>query len=222
MERFLILLLITCLAGCQNHTGPSTDPAQNRYYSSYSQIYNNLGKLPADSIQNELHTYLQEFPENAGAQMLMGNLYYAQANYKLATDYYNKAIALNPAQCIYHVALGNVYTIQNKLDLAENELNKAVSLHDTTGRAFLALAMLNVKKNKKKKSLAYADSAFRKSPPSAVVFSALSYVYGQWHDTARANNLFSRAVTLGLKDTTAFKEVLTGKKTPEDYYRIYY
>lgn len=210
------------MTACKSPEGPSADPLQNRYFSNYNTIYRQWATDSIDSTRLRLADYLKEFPENAEAHMLMGHTYYASALYDTAASFYRKAIGLNPSGTVFHSALANVLMVQNQLDSAQFQLTQAFKLHDSSAYTFLTAAMLYVKKQDKAKSLAYADSALARAGSLPVIYSGLSYVYAQTGEKDKSQQFFLRSAALGLKDTTAFKEVLTGVRKPEDYYRIYY
>lgn len=210
------------LLGCNKPRGASADPAQNRYYNNYSQIYNSLQTASYDSTQHKLNQYLSEFPENADAWMLAGNLAYAQPNYPLADTCYRRAIALQPGTAVFYSALGALFNTQQLPDSAEKYLLKAISLNDSSAYTYLNASLLYLKKQNKPKSLAFADSALAKQPSSPVICSGLSFVFYQWEEPAKGQKLFDEAVNLGLKDTLAFKDVLNGKAALQDYYQKNY
>jgi tetratricopeptide (TPR) repeat protein len=222
MGKTFCFLLLCSLAACKSPEGPSTDPGQNRYFNNYNIIYKDWAIVPLDSTRQRLTIYLQEFPENAEAQMLMGNIWYAGGAYDTAAAFYRKAIALNPYHAVFHGALANVLMVQNQLDSADLQIVKALELKDSSAYTFLTAAMLNVKKQNKAKSLAFADSALTRAGSLPVIYSGLSYVYASLGEQEKSRQLFLRSASLGLKDTASFKEVLTGQRKPEDYYRIYY
>jgi len=217
--NFLLFIVFSVLCGCNNKPAAATDPQQNRYFRLYNEIYNQWDKVPADSTQQKLDAYLQEFPENADAQMLAGNLAYWRADYEKAIAHNRAAIALQPGQAVYYSALGTVYNVQNKIDSAEKYLLKAVELKDSSLYTFLNISILYLKKQDKEKSFAFADSAYAKGSFSSAVCCGLSFVYHGWNDGEKSRDYFERAVAAGLKDTTAFKEVLAGKLKLEDFYR---
>lgn len=217
--NFLLFIIFSSLCGCNNKPAATTDPQQNRYFRLYNEIYNQWGKVPADSTQQKLDAYLQEFPENADAQMLAGNLAYWHADYEKAIAHNRAAIALQPGQAVYYSALGTVYNVQNRIDSAEKYLLKAVELKDSSLYTFLNISILYLKKQDKEKSFAFADSAYAKGNFSSAVCCGLSFVYHGWNDGEKSRDYFERAVAMGLKDTAAFKEVLAGKLKLEDFYR---
>lgn len=150
---FLLFIVFSALCSCKNKTAVATDPQQNRYYRLYNEIYNQWGKESADSTQQKLDVYLQEFPENADAQMLAGNLAYWHADYEKAIAHNRAAIALQPGQAVYYSALGTVYNVQNKIDSAEKYLLKAVALKDSSLYTFLNVSIVYLKKDDKEKAL---------------------------------------------------------------------
>ena len=216
---FLLFIVFSALCSCKNNTAVATDPQQNRYYRLYNEIYNQWGKESADSTQQKLDVYLQEFPENADAQMLAGNLAYWHADYEKAIAHNRAAIALQPGQAVYYSALGTVYNVQDKIDSAEKYLLKAVALKDSSLYTFLNVSIVYLKKDDKEKSFAFADSAYAIGSFSPDVCSGLSFVYDRWNEETRSRQLFEHAIAVGLKDTSAFKDVLAGKLKLEDFYR---
>jgi tetratricopeptide (TPR) repeat protein len=222
MTRQLCFLWLLLLSACNSRQGPSTDPKQNRFYNDYAQIFKQWHNIPIDSTRQNLELYLQEFPENADAQMLMGTLFYTKAEYEQAIAFYKKAIELKPAQGVYYSALGRIYTIQGKLDSAENQFNSAFGHHDSSAYAFLGASLLYIKTANKAKSLSLADSALLRAGSSPAIYSGLSYVWLNWNEKEKSRFFLNQAINLGLKDTFAFKQVLAGERKPEDYYRLYY
>lgn len=220
----LFFLLLLC-AGCrQKSDSPSTDPAQNPYYQLYKDIYMGRGQMPIDSTKLRLQQYLQQFPENADAWMLAGNTAYLEADYNLAITNYRHAIALQPGQSLYYSALGAVYNVKNEPDSAQKYLLKAVSLGDTSAYTYLNTALLYIKVNDKAKSLAWADSAALRQAqsPSPVISGGISFIYYKWKEEENSEKWLEKAVQLGLKDTFAFRQVLSGNKQLEVYYRETY
>ncbi|HLP18908.1 MAG TPA: hypothetical protein VK174_01330 [Chitinophagales bacterium] len=211
--------------GCRQKTdSPSTDPAQNPYYQLYNQIYINRGQVPADTTKIKLQQYLKQFPENADAWMLAGNEAYVQADFNLAIINYRYAIARQPGQSLYYSALGAVYNVQNEVDSAKKYLLKAISLGDTSAYTYLNTALLYIKVNDKAKSLAWADSTAARmtQTPSPVLSGGISFIYSKWGEEENSEKWFEKAVQLGLKDTFAFRQVLSGNKQLEVYYRETY
>ncbi len=222
MTRFFSLFLLLVLGSCQNESKPSTDPIDNSYFRIYNQIYTGWGKIPLDSTQQKLEAYLQEFPENADAQMLAGNVAYALKQDQKAINYYRNAINYYPSSAIYYSALGSVFSSLNQIDSAEKYLQKAISLNDSSAYTFLNASLLYLKKNEREKSLAFADSAYAAVNCSAIICSGLSFVFKEWNEEARSREFYTRAVGLGLKDTLALKQLLAGEIAPEDFYRTNY
>ncbi len=222
MTRFFPFALLFIFAGCQNGNTPSTDPKENRYYSIYNQIYSQWGKIALDSTQQKLEVYLQEFPENADAQMLAGNVAYALKQDQKAINYYRNAINYYPSRAIYYSALGSVFSSLNQIDSAEKYLQKAISLNDSSAYTFLNASLLYLKKKEREKSLAFADTAFAAGNSSPIICSGLSFVFKGWNDEVRSREFYTRAVDLGLKDTLALQQLLAGEIKPEDYYRTHH
>lgn len=222
MIRFFILVSIFILTGCRNRNTTSTDPIENRYYRLYNEIYTQFGKLPADSIQQRLSVYLQEFPENADAQMLAGNIAYELGAYDSAVLRYKSAVSLHPQQAVYSSALGTVYLAQNQTDSAEKYLLKALTLKDSLPSTLLNASILYSKKEDWAKSSAYAQAVANTPNLSPDIYCGLSFVYNEWIDKEKSRQFYEKAVTLGLKDTVAFKQVLNGTIKLEDFYRQNY
>ena len=218
---FTLSVLVLATA-CQNKNTPSTDPKENRYYRDYMEIYESCGTVSRDTTQQKLAAYLQEFPENAEAQMLAGNIFYSSADYEKAIAHYKTAIHLQPQRAIFYSALGTVYNVQNEIDSAEKYLMQAIALNDSSANTFLNASFVCQKKNEKEKSFAFADSAFAKGNSSPIICSGLSFVFYKWNEQQKSQERFEQAVSLGLKDTSEFKEVLNGKIKLEDYYRTNY
>lgn len=222
MTRFFLLFSIFILAGCRNKNTPSTDPIENRYYRLYNQIYSQLAKVPADSIQQKLSVYLQEFPENADAQMLAGNLAYQKGAYESAVFHYKNAFALHPQAANYSSALGTAYMVQGKTDSAEKYLLNALALKDSLPSTLLNTSILYLKKPNRAMGIAYAEATYHAGNLSPDICCGLSYVFHQWNEKERSRQFYAKAVTLGLKDTLAFNQVLNGTIKLEDYYRQNY
>lgn len=225
LSRLALCIMLPCalLAACnQNAANTSADPAQNRFYNEYARIYNKLGHQPDDSTRVELDQYLNQFAENADAQMLAGTLAYNHTDYTTALSHYRAAVALQPAKGIYYSALGAAYNTLNQTDSAGYYLKKAVALGDTSGFTWLNISILNLKMQNKVLSLAAADSALAKQPNSPVICSGISYVYLQWADTFQSNALINRAIGLGLADTASFNKVLAGLLPLHQYYQKNY
>ena len=219
---FLLFLMILSALGCQNNSSISTDPQQNRYYRIYNEIYNDWSKIPIDSTRQQLDTYLREFPENADAQMMAGNVAFSLAEDEKAIDYYRNAISIQTNRSIFYSALGNIYCIQNRIDSAEKYLTKAFAMHDSSAYTYMIASMLYLKKNEKERCLALADSAFKRGNSMPAICSGLSFIFFRLQLEGKSKELFDRAVLLGLKDTSSFKETLVGKLKLEDYYRKNY
>lgn len=214
-----VILLSAC---SQTTANGSTDPVQNRFYNEYANIYNKLGHQPDDSTSYQLDRYLQEFAENADAQMLAGTLAYNRSDYTAAVSRYRIAINLQPTKSTYYSALGAAYNTLNQSDSAQFYLQKAIALGDTSGFTWLNISILNLKKQHKALSLAAADSAFARQPNSPVVCSGLSYIYLQWADTSQSKAMLGKAINLGLADTAAFNNVLSGLVPLQHYYQKNY
>ncbi|HLP53168.1 MAG TPA: tetratricopeptide repeat protein [Chitinophagales bacterium] len=180
--------------------------------------------MPLDSTLHRLQQYLKQFPENADAWMLAGNMAYLQADYTLAINNYRNAIARQPTQSLYYSALGAVYNVQNKPDSAQKYLEKAILLGDSSAYTYLNTALLYIKINNKTKSLAWADKAAnnQKQIPSPVISAGISFIYYKWKDEENSEKWLQKAMQLGLKDTFAFRQVLNGNKELEVYYRETY
>lgn len=215
----LVAAMLVLASSCQNKNAASTDPAQNRYYSDYQTIYSGYGKIPAASTAQQLENYLNEFPENAEAWMLQGNIFYEAAHYPAAILSYRKALQLQPENAIFNSALGAVYTVQNNTDSAEKYLLKAVAVNDSSASAFLNLSLVYMKKQMPEKCFAFADSAYTKANSSVDVCAGLSFIYHQMQEEKRSSEMFQRTLALGLKDTIALRQLLEQKIRLEDFYR---
>jgi len=216
------LFSVSVFTACDFQKASPTDIEQNKYYKVYTDIYSKWGNEPIDSTQKKLMAYLQEFPENADAQMFAGNIFCKKGEYEKAVLNYKTAIHLKPSQSVYFSALGSAFNILGQTDSAEKYLLQALYMKDSSYTTYLSASLLFLKNKNKEKSYGYASSVLPLAKHSPVAYSGLSYVYSQWHDTLLYNTMLRKALELGLKDSVAFRHVLTGKTKLEDYYRTYY
>src|ERR1043165_296499 len=223
MQKALFLVIImAALAGCKSKTAVSTGPARNRYFSVYDSIYRQWGQVPHDSTRAQLELYLQEFPENAQAHHLAGNLAYYRTDYEEALTQYRMAIRLEFDKGIYYSAMGSTFNAMEQPDSTEKYLTRALELGDSSAHTLSITAMAYLKKGNREKALGLASLAWNADSTSAITCSGLSYIYDRLDQPIKSVELLHKATALGLKDTAAFTKVLAGKMKPTDYYRTNY
>ena len=84
--------------------------------------------------------YLKKNPGDSTALFELGKLYYAQKDFKNATDVLSQASALMPKNFDLHYLLGSAYMELNSLDKAVSPLQRAASINDKETRSLESLA----------------------------------------------------------------------------------
>ncbi len=166
-----------------------------------------------------LDSFLLVYPTDSRAWAFYGRVKYDMNLPEDALVAYRNSIRFESLFSEGYLGLGSVFNVLNNYDSAEFYLNKALLLNDSSAYTYLNLSMLKMKKGEKANSFSLADSAYFYEDSSAVICSGLSYVYAQQKARQKSAEMFERAVSLRLKDTATFSQVLQGTVKIEDYYR---
>ncbi|MBL0310007.1 MAG: hypothetical protein IPP77_10095 [Bacteroidetes bacterium] len=214
-------LLLICFGfnNCQNNTGPSKDPEENRFYSGYRNIYRSYGKVPLDSTKNQLNEYLHEFPESADGWGFLGSIQFLEKDYDASRLSYHKAIKLNRWKSSFYSSLGTTYSALGMIDSSKTYFMNALALQDSTAENYFNLALLYSKEGDTRNSQLYADSALLKKDIPISNLLGLSLVYSKNGNAPISKELIERTIQMGFTDTLEFSKVLKEEMKLEEFYR---
>lgn len=219
LSGFTCLCLIAMVVGCKSKPAKPKPDKVRQQYQKYYRIFKDYRTVPLDSTIGQIDSFLLVFPEDARAWAFYGRLMYDADSAQKSIAAYKNAIRFNPRFSEGYAGVGSVYHVLNQADSAEYYLQKAVDLKDSSAYTFLNLSMLCQLTGKNEKCNEYADKAFMYGDSSAAVCTGLSYVYNQQKNKDRSEQMYARAVQLGLTDTLGFKEVLEGKTPIQTFFR---
>ncbi len=109
---------------------------------------------------------IQQNPEDADAQHLLGLLYAKTGEIYKAIDHFKKAINLDPRQATYHNNISNAYKIIGDADLAMRHLHTSLQLDPNHAESFNNLGSLYYTKGAIKDAQLYFEKAIRLNPAS--------------------------------------------------------
>lgn len=215
----LILFVLVFASSCRQKKTSHKPSKEQLHYLDYRKIFSAYQSAPLYYSKEMLDSFLLNYPTDSRAWAFYGRVKYDMNLPEEALVAYRKSIQFDSLFSEGYLGLGSVYNVLNNYDSAEYYLNKSLLLNDSSAYTYLNLSMLKMKKGEKEGSFSFADSAFLYEDSSAVICSGLSYVYAQQKANDKSAAMFERAVSLRLKDTATFNQVLLGNVKLEDYYR---
>lgn len=111
-----------------------------------TRVIERLEQNDTVTAQNILLEALQKNPNDPSIMDLLGNVYFAQGDIKLALETFNKAISIDPRYAHTYFDRGSVYLNLDNYDKALDDLRKAVELDPEYGEFRMALgaALFNI------------------------------------------------------------------------------
>lgn len=219
MRYTLLLTLLFYLVACGDKK-PAPPTAQEQMFQQRKALFAAYGKTTPDSLLWHINQYLAQYPASTPVLVLKARVFYDVQQLDSSLLYYKKTIEQNPSYSLAYSGAGAIYNLQNNSDSAEYYLKKAIALRDSSAYTPLALAMLYVKKADAAQCRTYADSTIALRDSSPVVASGLSYLFLYLKEKKTSEGWYQTAVTNGLRDTAMFRQVLTGKRAIDEYYRL--
>lgn len=138
--------------------------------------------------KTDLQPLLVRFPENFEANKLMGLVYVATGDDRMAVIFLKKASALQPHATLVRVQLANtLFRLGDKLT-AELEFKEALKLDPGNFEANQALAGFYASAGKLSSAIPYLETAQRADPSSYSVGHDLALAYFRTHDLTSARD----------------------------------
>ena len=220
LQSLIVLICLLLAASSCKQRKPAAKPTKEQlHYLDYRKIFSAYKSAPLYYSKEMLDSFLLVYPTDSRAWAFYGRVKYDMNLPEEALVAYRNSIRFDSLFSEGYLGLGSVFNVLNNYDSAEFYLNKALLLNDSSAYTYLNLSMLKMKKGEKANSFSLADSAYLYEDSSAVICSGLSYVYAQQKARQKSAEMFERAVSLRLKDTATFSQVLQGTVKIEDYYR---
>ncbi len=148
-------------------------------------------------VSKEAFTKLTDsYPLNSLGWAYLGKLAAEDENYKKATEFVEKAIALEEDYYDLWVDYGTYLRYQGKYDAAENAWTKAVELNDGHFLAYIYRAALYDEQNQYDKALSDYKKIVEVKPEYPYSYESLGLIYWYKGDWANCRSAFTEAYAL--------------------------
>jgi len=127
----------------------------------------------AEAIYRQI---LSERPDDANAQHLLGLVDYARDNLDSAVERIGRAVALEPANAVFHGNLGETHRRRGEIHRAETHLRRAVALDASLGDAHNSLGVLLRRQGRLAEAATAFEAAIETNPdnPAFLMNAALA------------------------------------------------
>ena len=139
---------------------------------------------------------LTDAPQDSQLLMIAGESYMRTKQYDKATEYFEKANAINPGAAIVHTALGMSKLGQGDNSTALAELERATNLDDKSSKSGLLLVMTQIRLKQYDKALASIEAIEKKQPNDPQVHNMKGGAYLGLNKPAAARASFEKAVSV--------------------------
>jgi tetratricopeptide (TPR) repeat protein len=156
----------------------------------------------------EFETFPQNDPRFNRIPYLIGNCYLDTSNLKEAIVYFRKAIALDPQQAAYQVALAKILRMEGNFSEAIPLLQKALSLKADDPYISLHLAECEMGEHDYRQAQVILERLVSEQPRFQPARLALANVYDHRHDWAKARR--ERQIAARLHPPKQYRNPLLG------------
>lgn len=153
--------------------------AENLYsnYKKSSELNRIIAQIYAETNRPEkakdyLISALKLNPSNSNALILMGNLFYKEADTQTALKYWESALEFNSKDYLSLSNIGGLLAGQNKFDEAKTFFKKSLSINKNFPNALHGLALIYFNQNKLNKSFLYTIRTLKNSSIKEEVYSS--------------------------------------------------
>ncbi len=136
------------------------------------------------------------YPQNSLGWAYLGKLEAEAENYKKATDYIEKAIALEDDYCDFWVDYGNYLRYQGKYDQAEIAWSRALQINGEHFLAYIYRASLYDEQNKLDNALSDYLKIVKIKPEYPYSYESLGMIYWHKEDWAKSREAFTEVYKL--------------------------
>jgi tetratricopeptide (TPR) repeat protein len=150
---------------------------------------------PEEAIE-DLETHLGLSPQDPEADGLAALLLYEQGRFELAHAHVNAALRGNPRQVEALLTLASLQSDMQELDAARATLDAVVSVDTRCGRAWLGLALLNLRELKMDAAKRDIEVATAHLPEHLGTWHVLAWTHIMLGEIAGAQAAFERALAL--------------------------
>ena len=149
-----------------------------------------------EEVIKQAENVLLQYPKASNLMSICGAAYAKSSQFQKATDFYNKAIKINPNSAEIYNNLGNVLHSMGSDDAAIQQFNKAIEINPNFAEAYNnlgnSLKVLN--------EFANAESAFKQAirvnKSFAEPYNNLGNLYHSQGDLGKAVEQYRRAISL--------------------------
>jgi putative PEP-CTERM system TPR-repeat lipoprotein len=145
---------------------------------------------------------------DAAVLALAGEAYMQNRQYAKATQYFERAAALDPKNASTRIGLGMSRLATGATDRAVGDLEAAAALGKGGARADIVLAMLNIKRKEYDQALKTIDKLEKATPSNPMFYNLKAAAYVGKGDTAQARAQFAKALQA---DPTFFRRLRTSR-----------
>jgi len=143
-----------------------------------------------------LEAYVKEYPNDAGLLLRLGDAHFATKNVAKASQNYERAYAIDPAQTGLASKLATIYGLTNRVADAEKVLLQAAEKNPRDGQILANLSAVFLADGKADKAISTAKRALQVKP-SPELYITLGAAYESLKDYKNSLIAFQRAVDLG-------------------------
>jgi tetratricopeptide (TPR) repeat protein/sugar lactone lactonase YvrE len=174
-----------------------------------------------DEATGHLQRMLTRFRDqgNDAINKLLGDVYYSTGSYGYATDYYNNAIRINPANAEYYYCLGLAYTEDRKSSEAKLNLAKAYELNSENVPYAFAYAKSLERENRFAEALKVLDTIYKYVSTDSTTTSYLDFYADLLFRERRyedAFNVLTTAVQYAPEDKALLAKLNTAMQAREE------
>ncbi|MEI6296842.1 MAG: tetratricopeptide repeat protein [bacterium] len=183
---FLILFFVVILAlGLYYFTSKPKVASEKTLEQQFSE------RLPA--LQKEIETN----PGSSALRQELGVVKYAIGDIEGAKDAYEKGVELDSGNAVMHNNLGNTYRDLKDYVKAEAEYRTAMKINPKLTTSYMNLASVyNYILSKPEVALSIYDEGIKANPTYVDFYNSKALVYEQQGQKAKANEMFTKALSV--------------------------
>ncbi len=180
-------------------------------------IINYLQSNKLDLAVTECLSLIQQQPNNADLQQLLGVIYGKSGKLNSAIQAFKQAIKLDPKQAVYHNNISNAYKLSGNFELALRHLNEALLLAPNNSESHNNLASLYYSQGQIVQALPIYEKAIRLNPNSWEAHYNLANCYIKTDMVLQAISHYQTAIKLNPGHTDAKLNLAMAYVSLKDY-----
>ena len=166
---------------------------------------------PSSAITAQLQTYLENYPEDDLAWVILGNCQMDLADLPAAANAFETAQKINP-QCVEAITgQGILLRQQGRLDEALTMYQRALEIDSSYAQAYASMVALEIYRKDYTKAVQYGQQSYRLDNTDPVIAANLAVAYHYLNDMANREKFKQIAAELKYRNMDALQQIFDGE-----------